>query len=111
MQRIPRDTMLHMYLCEKARSSSITSHAIKHPASANGGCDSQTKRGRNRSQTNPQRAAPPIARCHIGDRHLPSFSYFLKMANLPTIGQSPNSEDNESSVEQERKKGGLRDQP
>src|SRR5262245_18767050 len=110
VQCIPRDAMLQMQLREKARSGSIASHAIKHPACANGGRDGQTKRGGNRCQRNPERTATPMARRHLGDRHLPAFSYLLKMADLAAVGQGPNSEDNKSSVEEERKNGGLRDQ-
>src|SRR5262249_57813710 len=91
--------MLHMQLREKPRSGSIATHAIKHPAGANGGRDGQTKRGRNRCQRNPQRAAPPIARRHLGERHLSAFSYLLKMADLPAVGQGPNSENNKSRIE------------
>src|SRR5262249_15382549 len=61
VQRIPRDAMLQMYLCEKAGSSSITSHAIKNAASANGGCDSQSKRGPKHRQNKPHRTAAPTS--------------------------------------------------
>src|SRR3974377_312534 len=102
--------MLHMQLGERARSGSIASHAVKHPACTNGGRDGQTKRGRNRCQRHPERAVPPVARRPLGNRHLSAFSYLLKMADLTAVGQGPNSEDNKSSIEEERKNGGLRDQ-